>query len=115
MYRLPNISQTGLLYAGWNTEGSTKPVALTLDVAGSTVPTGDKVGLYTTSVGSTSVKFNTSTTSGCTVSTFPGGIVAGAHGHGFWSFSAKGTYKLKFKATVGTATSGWVTYTFQVG
>lgn len=115
VYRLPQSQQSGILYAGWNTEDASATTTLELDVANSTVPVGGKFALYTTGLAYVSVKFNTNTAPGCMVASFPGGIPAGSHGHAYWTFSKKGTYVLKFRATVGANSSGWISYTFAVG
>ncbi|MGL4175012.1 MAG: choice-of-anchor M domain-containing protein [Dermatophilaceae bacterium] len=117
VYVLPQTSTSGVVWAGWNASdvpASAGPVQLSL--VSSTVPSGGRFALYQTSLGSPSVKLNSSTTSGCTVNQWPGGIGAGTHGHGNWTFSTTGTYTLVFKATTKEGrTSGNVTYTFQVG
>ena len=113
VYRLPQGTPSDArLFAGWNTEDAGGSTTLTL--VGATVPAGAKFAIYQASAfGSLSYKLNTSTTSGCQVSSFT--VSAGTHGHGYWTFTKPGTYTLVFKATVGTASSGNVTYSFQVG
>lgn len=112
VYRLPQSATSDKLYAGWNTEDST--TAVTLQLVSSTVPSGAKFAIYQSGLGSVSYKISTSTLSGCSVASFP--IAAAAHAHGYWVFTRPGTYSLTFKATTSAgASSGNVTYTFQVG
>jgi surface-anchored protein len=82
------------------------------------MPPGARFTIYTTSLGTPTYRLNTNGAAGCTITTWPGNIPRGVHGHGNWAFSALGNYSLTFKATAqggAGVTSGNVTYTFQVG
>lgn len=114
VYRLPQSqpSNNDRLYAGWNTEDA--GATTTLSLVSASMPAGARFAVYqSSSFGSASFKLNTNTTSGCQVGSF--GVSAGSHAHGFWAFTKPGTYTLVFKATVGTASSSNVTYSFKVG
>jgi surface-anchored protein len=122
VYLLPQsesaATSAGVIWGGWNTQGvpaaGPAKVNLVLDVAASTVPSGARFALYTTSLGSPTFRFNTNSTGSCLKSTFQ--VNRNAHGHGFWAFTKAGTYTLKFRATgTGVTASAWQTYTFQVG
>lgn len=123
VYVAPEAYDANKLYAGWNTEdvaAAQGPVKMEL-VSATSVPSGGRFALYQNVVSGFSTvpsfKLNSATGS-CNLQTWPSGVAAGAHGHGNWAFSQAGTYTLTFKATAQNgvgATSGNVTYTFQVG
>ncbi|MGL5857893.1 MAG: choice-of-anchor M domain-containing protein [Angustibacter sp.] len=110
VYRLPQTLNSSLLYAGWNAEDSTGNV--TLQLVSASVPSGAKFALYQAVTGGTSIKLNT-TTGSCNRSSFA--MTAGTHAHANWVFTKAGTYTLTFRATVGSASSANVAYTFSVG
>ncbi len=110
VYRLPQTLNSNLLYAGWNTEGSTG--AATLQLVSASTPVGGKFAIYQAVTGGVSLKLASSATT-CGVSSFS--AAANQHAHANWVFTKAGTYTLTFKATVGAAGSGNVVYTFSVG
>jgi surface-anchored protein len=121
MYVAPQTQNPNLLYAGWNTEdvpAAQGPVRLQL--VSVTGPAGARFALYTTAgfPATPTFRLNSNSAPGCGLTLWPGGIAAGTHAHGNWAFSALGTYTLTFQATAQNgagATSGTVSYTFQVG
>ncbi|MBT0774036.1 choice-of-anchor M domain-containing protein [Kineosporia sp. J2-2] len=110
VYRLPQSLNSSLLYAGWNTEGSTS--AVTLQLVSASTPSGGRFAVYQAVTGGVSIKLASSATT-CGTSSFS--IPANQHAHANWVFTQAGTYTLVFRATVGTATSGNIAYTFSVG
>ncbi|MGL5857894.1 MAG: choice-of-anchor M domain-containing protein [Angustibacter sp.] len=110
VYRLPQTANSRLLYAGWNAENSTR--GATVELVRSSVPSGARFALYQATTGSVSVKLNTASGT-CRRASFA--VAAGSHAHGNWVFTQAGTYRLTFRATVGTARSSEVTLTFRVG
>ncbi|GAA3212297.1 choice-of-anchor M domain-containing protein [Dactylosporangium siamense] len=121
VYVAPQTQNVNLLYTGWNAEdvpAAQGPVKL--ELVSWTAPAGGRFALYTTAgfPAAPTFRLNTNAAAGCPVTVWPGGIAAGSHAHGNWAFSQLGTYTLTFKATAQNgagATSGNVTYTFQVG
>ncbi|MGI5183516.1 choice-of-anchor M domain-containing protein [Dactylosporangium sp. CA-152071] len=121
VYVAPQTQNVNLLYAGWNAEdvpAAQGPVKL--ELVSWTAPAGGRFALYTTAgfPATPTFRLNTNAAAGCSATVWPGGIAAGTHAHGNWAFSQLGTYTLTFKATAQNgagATSGNVTYTFQVG
>jgi surface-anchored protein len=121
VYLLPQsetaAANLGALWAGWNTEwgsGGPSSVNLDLDQSASTVPSGGRFALYTTSLGAASYKLNTATNTGCAKPSFA--INRGVHTHATWAFTQAGTYSLRMRVTAtGYASSDWETYTFVVG
>ncbi|MGN6107628.1 MAG: choice-of-anchor M domain-containing protein [Kofleriaceae bacterium] len=127
VYRLKQAQDATQVWLGYNTQ----------DVAASTfvnnkvnlelvsvvsAPPGGRFILYSTNaVGTPTYLFN-STAGACQVMSFPGGISTGVHNHGWWTFTAPGTYTLRFRASGtltaalggGTRTSADVDLTFQV-
>lgn len=118
IWAIPQAQNGSLLWLGWDTNDAAGQGPIKLELTGSTGPTGGRFTLFTVdSTSNPTYLLNTNSAAGCPKSVWPGGISAGVHGHGFWAFSATGTYTLTFKATAQNgagATSGNVTYTFQV-
>ncbi|MEN3614885.1 choice-of-anchor M domain-containing protein [Plantactinospora sp. ZYX-F-223] len=121
VYVAPQAENPGLIWAGWNTEDvptAQGPVRMEL-VGVSSVPAGGRFALYTTDAfGTPTFRLNSTTTTGCPISVWPGNIGAGTHAHGNWAFSAPGTYTLSFRATAqggSGVTSPTVNYPVQVG
>ncbi len=125
VYLLPQQQDVNLLWPGWDTgdvpPGQLQNNKVRLELVSSTVPTGARFALYTTSLGAASFRLNTNTAPGCQLTTWPGGgIDSGTHAHAFWAFSTAGIYTLTFRATAtttggATVSSGDQTYTFLVG
>jgi surface-anchored protein len=123
VYLLPQSNVSGVLWAGWNTEGIPSNALqnnnVTLRLDSWTVPSGARFALYTTSLSGPTFRLNThSGTAGCLKQAWT--LPRNTHGHGFWAFTQAGTYTLKFRATATTSggvakDTGLVTYTFVVG
>ena len=122
VYLLPQSNVSGVLWAGWNTEGIPSNALqnnnVTLRLDSWTIPSGARFALYTTSLSGPTFRLNTNSTTGCPRTTWT--LPRNTHGHGWWAFTKAGTYTLKFRATATTSggvakDTGLVTYTFVVG
>ncbi len=110
VYRLKQSQDINQVWLGYNTQGvSTSQFVgdkVKLDlVSVVAAPAGGRFILYTTSaLGSPTFLFNTAA-GACNIASFPGGgITANVHNHAWWTFSAPGTYTLRFVAS-GTLTA----------
>lgn len=94
VYLLPQAQNASLLWPGWNTvdvpSSGPSSITLTLDTAASTLPSGARFAIYTTSLGTPTFRFNTNSASGCPKTSYS--IPRNTHGHAFWAFTKAGTY-----------------------
>ncbi|MFI9616503.1 choice-of-anchor M domain-containing protein [Streptomyces sp. NPDC052023] len=114
---LPQSNVSGLLYAGWSTEGIPSGTftnnKVTFTLTGVTGPAGFSV--YTAAAGTPTVLFDSGNGLPDALS-----VNTGAHTHANWGFDAAGTYKVTFSvsgvlaSTGQTVSTGSKTYTFQV-
>jgi surface-anchored protein len=113
-------------WVGWNTQDVPNGVfvgnKVQLEVVSVvSAPAGANMAFYTTdSLGTPTSRLNTRS-GACSKLSYDGGagVATQAHVHGFWGFTAPGTYVIRFKATGnlvggGSVTSGNVDYTFKV-
>lgn len=120
IWLLPREDTSGLIWAGWNTEGLNLADfggALTADLIAANTPTGGQVSVFDPGAGPGTFDIRFHSDSACD----PGGTaISETHHHAAWAFTEPGTYQLTFQvsgdhATDGAVTSDPITYTFEVG
>ena len=107
-YVLPMTQNQDLLWPGWDTMSTGKPVDLVVD----SVQGPGKVHLFTTDISGTAVS---QLTSGGTV--LPGtiSVPSPTHVHANWVFTKPGVYTMTVHAASGSMRSATKTYTWRVG
>jgi len=107
-YVLPMTQNQDLLWPGWDTMSTGKPVDLVVD----SVQGPGKVHLFTTDISGTAVS---QLTSGGTA--LPGtiSVPSPTHVHANWVFTKPGVYTMTVHATSGSMRSATKTYTWRVG
>lgn len=107
-YVLPMTQNQDLLWPGWDTMSTGKPVDLVVD----SVQGPGKVHLFTTDISGTTVS---QLTSGGTA--LPGtiSVPSPTHVHANWVFTKPGVYTMTVHATSGSMRSATKTYTWRVG
>lgn len=107
-YVLPMTQNQDLLWPGWDTRSTGKPVDLVVD----SVQGPGKVHLFTTDISGTAVS---QLTSGGTA--LPGtiSVPSPTHVHANWVFTKPGVYTMTVHATSGSMRSATKTYTWRVG
>lgn len=111
---LPQTQNANLLWPGWNATDVPSGVfgSNTLQLSLVSV-TGGELAIYTTSLGSPTVLFDSGDGLPDNRS-----LAAGAHAHANWAFDTAGTYTVTFRVsgtlTSGTTISDEATYTFTV-
>ncbi|MBX7469849.1 choice-of-anchor M domain-containing protein [Streptomyces sp. MAG02] len=107
-YVLPMTQNQDLLWPGWDTMSTGKPVDLVVD----SVQGPGKVHLFTTDISGTAV--SQLTTGGTAL---PGtiSVPSPTHVHANWVFTKPGVYTMTVHATSGSMRSATKTYTWRVG
>jgi surface-anchored protein len=113
---VPRSSQSGKLWAGWNTDGLVLADfggSVSAELVSHTAPAGGQVSVYDATTGVTRLH----TDPACNADAI---ALSETHHHPTWVFTEPGTYTLTFQlsgthATDGAVTSDQVTYTFDVG
>lgn len=120
IWRAPRLSTSGLLWLGWNTDGTNLGQfvggRLVAELVHADTPPGGEFVVWDPGTpGTPRIRFHSS--SSCD----PGGTdIVESHHHTDWGFTAAGVYQLTFQfhgehQSTGLVTSDEVTYTFRVG
>ena len=107
-YVLPMTQNQDLLWPGWDTMSTGKPVDLVVD----SVQGPGKVHLFTTDISGTAVS---QLTSGGTALTGTISVPSPTHVHANWVFTKPGVYTMTVHAASGVMRSTTKTYTWRIG